>query len=446
MTSKISTTHLTSMLQDARLRTLELVAGLDEEQLMGPQIATVNPIRWEIGHVAYFYEYFILRQMYGHDSLLGSKADKLYDSISITHNARWDLPLLSTKNTILYIQDVLDKLCEHLEHNNEDSMASKQDSFMFQFGVFHEDMHTEAFTWARQTLAYPTPKFAITRDVTIERSAGPLTGYVDVPGGAFQLGGDPDATFLFDNEKLAHKVIVAPFSIAKAPVTNKEFSVFVDDGGYKNKALWDEAAWADLQTKGQQHPGFWVKQTSYNWAIQRFDQLIPLPLNEPVSHLSWYEANAYCKWAGVRLPTEVEWEVAALGEYTEHGTLASTKRKYPWGNTPPDSSLANLDGSAMGCIDVAALPGGDSAFGCRQMLGNIWEWTADIFNPYPGFTPGVYKEYSQTMFGSARVLRGGAWITRSRMMHGTYRNYFEPHRWNIFSGFRTCQGVSQTHE
>ena len=133
MTSKISTTHLTSMLQDARLRTLELVAGLDEEQLMGPQIATVNPIRWEIGHVAYFYEYFILRQMYGHDSLLGSKADKLYDSISITHNARWDLPLLSTKNTILYIQDVLDKLCEHLEHNNEFNAQLKQQTQVQKF-------------------------------------------------------------------------------------------------------------------------------------------------------------------------------------------------------------------------------------------------------------------------------------------------------------------------
>ena len=165
MTAKISTTHLTTILQDTRSRSLELVAGLDEEQLMGPHIATVNPLRWEIGHVAYFYEFFILRQMYGHESLLGAKADKLYDSIAVTHDTRWGLPLLSTSETLSYMRNVLDKLCEHLEQNNEDSMASEQDSFMYQFGVFHEDMHTEAFTCARQILAYPTPGFAIAQDI-----------------------------------------------------------------------------------------------------------------------------------------------------------------------------------------------------------------------------------------------------------------------------------------
>jgi len=439
MAATISTTHLTTILQDARLRTLELVSGLDEKQLMGPQIATVNPLRWEIGHVAYFYEYFILRQMYGHESLLGTRADELYDSITVTHDTRWDLPLLSTNETLTYMRNVLDKLCEHLEQNNEDSMASKQDSFMFQFGVFHEDMHTEAFTWARQTLAYPTPEFAIAKNMTAERSAGPLSGYVDIPGGAFHQGGSPGATFIFDNEKFSHEVNVEPFSIAKAPVTNKEFSIFVDDGGYRNKDLWDKITWTKMQGNQQKHPGYWFDQPGGRWKMRRFDQLIPLPLNEPVSHISWHEANAYCNWAGLRLPTEVEWEVAALGEFAKDGTLASTKRKYPWGSIQPDISLANLDGRALGCVDVAALPRGDSAFGCRQMLGNVWEWTADIFNPYPGFAPDVYKEYSQMMFGKTRVLRGGAWTTRSRMMHGTYRNFFEPSRWNVFSGFRPCK-------
>ena len=439
MTARVSTTHLTTMLQDARSRTLELVAGLDEEQLMGPHIATVNPLRWEIGHVAYFYEFFILRQMYGHDSLLGAKADELYDSIAVTHDTRWDLPLLSTSETLSYMRDVLDKLCEHLEKNNEDGMASGQGSFMYQFGVFHEDMHTEAFTWARQTLAYPTPGFAIAKDMTAERSAGPLPGYVDIPGGLFPQGGDPKAAFMFDNEKLAHDVNVEPFSIAKAPVTNQEFSAFVDDRGYQDEALWDEEAWTYMQEHDLKHPGYWVKQDAGSWAMRRFDQVIPLPLHEPVSHVTWYEANSYCKWAGLRLPTETEWEVAALGKVNDDGTLARTKKKYPWGGTTPNATLANLDGRALGCIDVAALPEGDSAFGCRQMLGNVWEWTADVFNPYPGFSPDAYEEYSQMLFGATRALRGGAWTTRSRMIHGTYRNYFEPYRWDVFSGFRTCQ-------
>ena len=139
-----------------------------------------------------------------------------------------------------------------------------------------------------------------------------------------------------------------------------------------------------------------------------------------------------------RLPTEIEWEVAALGIPSADGGLASKKRRYPWGDTAPTDVHANLDGRALGCIDVAALPDGDSAFGCRQMIGNVWEWTADVFQPFPDFSPDVYKEYSTDLFGITKVLRGGAWPTRSRMIHGTYRNFFRANQWNVFSGFRTC--------
>lgn len=439
MTLRVSTAYLTTVLQDARTRTLELVNGLDDAQLMGPKIRTVNPLRWEIAHVAYFYEYFITRQLYGEESVLGPIADQLYDSIAVAHDTRWDLPLLSMPDTKAYMANVYDKLCELLEKNAEDGLASEQDSFIYQFGAFHEDMHTEAFIWGRQTLAYPTPEFAIASDVSAERCAGPLPGFVEVPGGSFQLGARPDAPFLFDNEKYAHPVEVAPFSIAKAPVTNAEFAGFIKDGGYRHQAFWSEDVWAHMQTNRTEHPGYWVVQGPDQWGLKQFDKVIPLPPHAPVSHVTWHEANAYCQWAGLRLPTETEWEVAALGEADGAEQLATTKRHYPWGDTPPDPLRANLDGRALGCIDVAALPAGDSAFGCRQMLGNVWEWTADTFNPYPGFKADAYQEYSQMLFGSTRVLRGGAWTTRSRMMHGTYRNFFESHRWNVFSGFRTCK-------
>ena len=161
MTLRVSTAYLTATLQDARARTLELISGLDQAQLMGPKIQTVNPLRWEIGHIAYFYEFFILRQLYGHDSVLGLKADELYDSIAVTHDTRWDLPLLSMSETLVYMQNVLDKLCEHLINNNEGGLASEQDSFIYQFGAFHEDMHTEAFIWGRQTLGYPSPNLLL---------------------------------------------------------------------------------------------------------------------------------------------------------------------------------------------------------------------------------------------------------------------------------------------
>lgn len=440
MTQRVSATYLIATLQDARARTLELVNDLDQEQLMGPKLPGVNPLRWEIGHIAYFYEFFILRSLYGHDSILGLKADELYDSIAVAHDTRWDLPLLSMTETLTYMNDVLEKVCAHLVNNNEDGLASEQDSFIYQFGAFHEDMHTEAFIWGRQTLGYPSPTFSIASNVGSQRSLGSWPGFVKVPGGRFKLGANPDNPFNFDNEKWAHAVDVNQFEIAKAPITCSEFAAFVKDGGYQNKDLWPEDVWLYMKKNDIHHPAYWVPTGADRWDLKQFDKIIPLPDHAPVSHVTWYEANAYCHWAGVRLPSEIEWEVAALGDYSSTGNLSFTKkRRYPWGDTPPNPSRANLDGRALGCIDVAALADGDSAFGCRQMLGNVWEWTADTFNPYPGFKADAYKEYSEMLFGSTKVLRGGAWTTRSRMMHGTYRNFFEPHRWNIFSGFRVCK-------
>ena len=139
------------------------------------------------------------------------------------------------------------------------------------------------------------------------------------------------------------------------------------------------------------------------------------------------------------MPSEVEWEVAAVGKPGKNGCLASGKNSFPWGEDPPSTSTSNLDGYQLGCIDVGALPNSDSAFGCRQMLGNVWEWTADTFQPFPGFCPDAYKEYSAPLFGNTKVLRGGAWTTTSRLIRPTYRNFFSPDRWDIFSGFRTCK-------
>ena len=438
MTAQISTAQLAAMLQDARIRTLELVDDLSAEQLIGPKLPTVNPLRWEIGHVAYFYEYFISRQLYGQVSLLGDRADQLYDSIAVAHDTRWDLPLLSLDETLGYMLGVKDWLIDRLGTLSDESLASEQDSFIYQFGVFHEDMHTEAFLWARQALAYATPILRNATDMTLERKCGPLDGFVEVPGGVFVLGASIDAPFLFDNEKYAHEIIVEPFAISRAPVTNVEFAEFVNNGGYDCDTYWCAEGWAWRSAHGLKHPGYWFADGLGHWRMRRFDYDVLLPDYEPVSHISWYEANAYCRWIGERLPTEIEWEVAALGIPAANGGLASKKRRYPWGDIAPTIVHANLDGRALGCIDVAALPDGDSAFGCRQMLGNVWEWTADVFQPFPGFLPDAYKEYSTDLFGNTRVLRGGAWPTRSRMIHGTYRNYFRADQWNVFSGFRTC--------
>ena len=435
MTQPVSTTDLIANMQDARNRTLELVHDLDEQQLMGPKLRTVNPLKWEIAHAAYFYEFFILRQLYGHDSVIGHRADELYDSITIHHEVRWDLPLPDRADTLAYMQAVFDRLAERLDGG----MASEQDSFIYQFGIFHEDMHTEAFLWARQTLAYPTPSLAIAADVSAERTAGRHPGWAAVPGGRFTLGADKSAPFLFDNEKWAHEVVIAPFEISKAQVTNGEFQAFVDDGGYGKEAFWNADGWAWRQEAGAEHPVYWQPDGPGKWLVRRFERTLPLPAHEAVIHVNWYEASAYCRWAGQRLPTEAEWEAAALGEPGADGNLAAIKRRYPWGDSPPEAARANLDGRALGPVDVGALPLGDSAFGCRQMLGNVWEWTADTFQSFPGFSPDAYKEYSTMLFGDTKVMRGGAWTTRGRMIHGGYRNFFGPERRDVFAGFRTCK-------
>jgi iron(II)-dependent oxidoreductase len=152
----------------------------------------------------------------------------------------------------------------------------------------------------------------------------------------------------------------------------------------------------------------------------------------------WYEADAYCRWAGRRLPTEAEWEAAAIGEPDGAGGLSSMRRRFPWGNEPIGPGHANLDWKHLSTVDVAAYPAGDSAFGCRQLIGNLWEWTASTFLPYPNFEQDAYRENSWPWFGSRKVLRGGAWATRSRLIRATLRNYFTPERRDVLAGFRTA--------
>ncbi len=432
----VSVVALKDHMRDARRRTLELIEDLDDRQIIGPQLPIVNPMLWEIGHVAWFHEHFILQRAYYRDPI-DERAQSLYDSIAIAHDERWDLPLLSRSQTLEYMHRVEEQVLERLTGQSGDLV----DSYLYQFTTFHEDMHDEAFLWTRQTLGYPTPRLAVTDTVgaPMDADAGALPGDVDVPGGRFLLGAPGDAPFVFDNEKWCHPVHVEPFRIARAAVTNAEFAAFVDDGGYGRRELWCDRGWAWRAQHGAEHPVYWRPDGAGGWVVRTFDREAALAPHRAVIHVSWYEASAWCRWAGRRLPTEAEWEVAALGMPSADGAaLADDKRRYPWGHEPPDPERCNLDARGLGTVDVASCPRTDSAFGCRQMLGNAWEWCENWFTPYPGFVPDAYKEYSQTLFGHTKVLRGGAWTTRSRMVTGLYRNFFGPERRDVFGGFRTC--------
>jgi len=421
--------YLIDSMEDARRRTLVLIDGLDAAQLMGPRMPIVNPLRWEIGHTAYFYEYWILRQHLGLEPAFES-VDSLYDSITIAHDDRWDLPLPDLDDTLAYMRKVHDRVRRRVEQDAPDA----QRDYLLEYAIYHEDMHTEAFTYTRQTLNYPAPAIGKVPDDLLQ---GRLAGDAQIPGGSFPLGATPDDGFVFDNEKWAHEAEVQPFAIARAAVSNAEYAAFVDDGGYRDARYWDEEGLAWLQQSGLECPRYWRRSDS-GWQMRRFDSWEPLPPDAAMIHVCWHEARAWCRWAGRRLPTELEWEVAAAGETDANGGLSPHKRHYPWGDAAPNADLANLDGNALGTIAVGALPAGDSAFGCRQMIGNAWEWTEDTFGPYPGFTPDMYQDYSQPLFGNTRVLRGGAWTTRGRMIRNTWRTYYGPERNDVFAGFRTC--------
>ncbi|HEY4690407.1 MAG TPA: selenoneine synthase SenA, partial [Anaerolineae bacterium] len=408
---------------------------LTDEQMLGPQVRIIEPPIWEMGHVGWFQERWILRNL---DEVepLRKDVDSLYDSFNIPNARRWDLGFPTRKETLEYIGAVLDRCIQRLRSRE----PTEAEIYFYRLALFHEDMHTETLHHIRQTLGYARLSLSnMQRASPIEIDLDFVPHDVKIPGGTFYLGATRDMPFVFDNEKWAHPVEVAPFRMSATPVTNAEYQAFVDAGGYRQREFWSDEGWEWRRLVGAECPVYWKRDVDGEWRWRQFDTLTPLEPHQPVIHVNWYEANAYCAWAGRRLPTEAEWELAASAEPAPDGRgISARNRRYPWGDEPPSPEKANLDSLAMGCIDVRARPEGDSAFGCRQMIGNVWEWTADTFDAYPGFEIDPYAEYSAPSFGQQKVLRGGCWATRSRLIRNTFRNFYTPDRNNIFAGFRTC--------
>jgi len=415
-------------LLDARRVELALLDDLTDAQMLGARAHFLEPPIWEMGHVGWFQEFWLLRGRGGADSILPG-ADAIYDSFNVSYTRRWDHCFPSRAATLAYITEVLRRSVARLESRE----PRGDEAYFYTLAALHEDMHAENLTAILQTLGYARPA-----SLHPARGAPPIDpGFrahdVTVPGGVFMLGADPEEPFVFDNEKWAHPVEVEPFRIAATPVTNAEFQAFVDDGGYRRREWWGRRGWDWRRREGAEHPLFWSPQGRGCWFERRFDRLVPLDPWHPVVHVNWYEAEAFCRWAGRRLPTEAEWEMAATLD-----PATGRKHRFPWGEAPPTRERANLDYLAGAPIDVRALPNGDSPVGCRQMVGNVWEWVADTFEPYPGFACDPYKEYSEPHFGGKHVLKGGCWTTRSRLIRGTWRNFFKRQRRNVFAGFRTA--------
>ncbi len=433
-TAPLDVARLRAMVEDSHAHSLALAGELDSGLLPGPKLAVVNPVAWEICHIAWLQERFVLRPD-GAAPIIAD-CDDLFDPAKVRHDARWEVTPNDLARALDYKTRVHDALLGKLDGlDGKEPAGAVADRCRLALAV--EDMRGEAMLHARQALGWPAPSFAAGGEGGAV-PGGALAGDVAVPQGIHMLGAERGDGFVMDNEEWGHGFEVAPFRIARAAVTNAEFMAFVDDDGYRREALWSPQGWGWRQYADADGPAYW--QRDGEWKARVFDRTEPLAPDAAMVNVNWFEADAWCRWAGRRLPTEAEWEVAA-SRAPEPGadTLRGPKRRYPWGDAAPAPARANLDGAGGGPVDVGALADGDSAYGCRQMIGNVWQWTNSIFVHYPGFMPGPYAEYSKPWFETGRaVLRGGSWATRGRQVWNTWRYFHLPERRDIFAGFRTC--------
>lgn len=446
---------LIKALNETREKILELVCSLPEDQLQVPYHPGVNPPLWELGHSMFFYEVFVLDALDGTPSVDPSM-DELWDSFHMTHQERWSQTLFPGRDaTLAYAEEVYQRLLARLENEP----LTDQALYLFRYAIYHQHMHIESMTWCRQTVGYPAPPFALKGPAlhkpALHEPAGSSGGDARVPAGDYRIGFperplDPSREdFAFDNEKPGVTVSLPSFDISRTLVSNGDFLAFVEDGGYRRREFWSQGGcqWLarerDLsfgtdrapEWAAPAHPFHW-RYRDGEWQERLFDQWLPLVPEHPVKQVSYWEAEAYCAWAGRRLPTEFEWEAAALDNRP-----GQPFRRFPWGETLEESgveALADLNARHMGRVPVTAFPAGDSPFGCRQMVGTVWEWTASQFLPFDGFAMDMYPYMSVLQFGDHKTTKGGGCATSSRLIRGTYRQAYYPDRCDVFTGFRTC--------
>jgi len=410
-------------LERARARTLHLT-DIDEPALVAQHDPLMSPLVWDLAHIGQQEELWLLRGGDpGTPGMLPADVDSLYDAFKHRRVDRPTLPLLPPVEARAYDHEVRGRVLDLLERTPE------EDLFTAGMVVQHEEQHDETMLATLQLRQGP-PVLIGRRDLPPGRAVA--GDRVFVAGGPFTLGVDAASEpFSLDNERPAHTVDVAPFWIGRVPVTNRQWSEFIADGGYHRSDLWSRRGWGHRVEAGLQRPNFW----SADGTRRRFGVEETVPPDEPVQHISYFEAEAFATWAGARLPTEAEWEKACAWD-----PAAKARRKWPWGSAPPTADVANL-GGALGMslrpAPVGAYPRGASAYGAEQMIGDVWEWTSSDFTPWPGFTPMIYRQYSEPFFGGDyKVLRGGSWAVAPSVIRPSFRNWDHPIRRQIFTGLR----------
>ncbi len=416
----------------ARERTHGLTDCVDDADLVRQHSPLMSPLVWDLAHVANQEELWLLRAVDGLDPM-HPEIDPLYDAFEHPRSTRPSLPLLPPAEARKYAGEVRGRVLDLLDQVSFTAGPLVESGFVFGMIAQHEQQHDETMLATHQlrqgsaVLAAPPP--------------GPppgdvlrLPAEVLVPGGPFTMGTSTEPWAL-DNERPAHVVDVLPFYLDTTPVTNGAYMHFVADGGYFEPRLWSPAGWEHRQKAGLTAPLFWEQGSGGQWLRRRFGVTERVPPAEPVMHVSWYEADAYARWLGRRLPTEAEWEKAA-----RYDPATGLSRRYPWGDSDPTPELANLGQRHLQPAPSGSYPDGAAPSGARQLVGDVWEWTASDFLPYPGFRAWPYREYSEVFFGADyKVLRGGAFSADAVACRGTFRNWDFPVRRQIFAGFRTAR-------
>jgi iron(II)-dependent oxidoreductase len=429
MTSSSLRERAAGLLERTRQRTLELIEPLSEQALNEVHDPLMSPIVWDLGHIANFEDLWLVQRTSGMKPFV--ELGDVYDPFTTPRRDRGRLPYLRSEDGLAYLNAVRERTLTALQEADlsDESDRLLAGGFVYDLVARHEQQHSETIL---QTLQIMRDGYQPQHSRELPAEGEAHTGMVLVDAGPVEIGAHPD-WFAYDNERPPETREVASFLIDVEPVTNGQVLEFIEHGGYERQEWWSEQGWQWRERERILLPRYWTREDGGFW-VRSFGQLERVDPRKPACHVSWYEADAFARYAGKRLPTEAEWEKAA--SWTPEGD----KRRYPWGDDEPSAERTNLDQLGFGTAPAGAYPNGASAIGARQLIGDVWEWTASGFEAYPGFDAFPYSEYSAPFFGGPfKVLRGGSWATQPEAVTTTFRNWDFPERRQIFAGFRCAQ-------
>lgn len=421
------------LLTDARERTLALISTVSEDDLRKQHDPLMGPILWDLGHIGHFEELWLDRNLDGKVEFV--EMPGIYNPFEHPRRVRGQLPLPTLAGTLASMAEIRERVLERLERVDLGSTDPLlRNGYVYQMVLQHEYQHNETMLQTLQ-LKTGTPYAPARRRDAPESQPPNVSSHrmVRVDVGTATMGTD-DRLRAYDNERPRHEVRLRPFWMDRAPVMNEEYLAFMNDDGYRRRDLWSDAGRAWLDESGATSPKYWWREGG-TWLRRSMDRVaVPEP-TAPVIHVCYHEAEAFSRWAGKRLPTETEWEVAASWDPD-----SGTARLYPWGDEHATSADANLDQLLFDVAPIDSYERNVSPLGCYGMQGDVWEWTSTDFSGHPGFAAFPYPEYSEVFFGNEyKVLRGGSWATRPGASRNTFRNWDYPIRRQIFSGFRCAR-------